>query len=417
VKGSIGDTLKGKSQIRLRGFQPAPLLEDVVPSPLRRFGFTDLDLEIAFDGHVANAFDGEFRAAIPSLSMHFPDPRKVLEGLDLQGAFRIEGERMTVSLSHFALDYPRLKAKASLSVDSAPSQVRLKAQGEGIDLLELREVALMTGGEYPLVQEICEHVRAGEITSLVVRSQGTTLADLGSLENLSVKGRFRESRIHIRDPDFKLEGMAGEIALSPGLLEGRDLTGSLGRSSFSGMTVRLDLVKTPYVRHLSGDLSLSLDEIFQRLASLNDFREEMKELKALEGTMVLRVKSLTGPVDKPDKWRFETEGTLKGVRVETSLLPGRLNVSRGSFRANVDSIYLKRVHANLLDAECIVGGRLHGYREDLQAMEWTLRGTVGPEANRWVSEQIELPGEYPAPVRSPGIQAAATQHHLNVRRL
>jgi hypothetical protein len=42
----------------------------------------------------------------------------------------------------------------------------------------------------------------------------------------------------------------------------------------------------------------------------------------------------------------------------------------------------------------MVNGRLDGYREGLQAMEWRLDGTVGPETDRWIFEQFELPGEF-----------------------
>ena len=124
------------------------------------------------------------------------------------------------------------------------------------------------------------------------------------------------------------------------------------------------------------------------------FREATKEIKAVRGTLALGVKSLSGPLEKPDKWRFEAGGAVKGLVVETSLLPGPVKVPRGSFQANRKSIFIEGVRASLLDAECIVGGRLDGYVEGLQRMEWKVNGTVGPEANRWVSEQIELPAEF-----------------------
>jgi hypothetical protein len=252
----------------------------------------------------------------------------------------------------------------------------------------------MTGGAEPRVQKICEYVRGGEVSSLVLRSEGTTFADLGSLENLSAQGRLREARIVVSDPGLELEGVGGEVTLSPGLLEGKDLKGRLGTSSFAGTTVRLDLRKALYVQHPAGDFALSLSEIHRRLDSLEEFREATKAVKKIRGTMALRLKTLSGPVEKPDQWRFEAEGTLKGVLVETSLLPGPVKVSGGSFRANRDSIFLRGVRADLLDAECVVSGRLDGYQEGLRAMEGQLHGDVGTEANRWVSEQFELPTEF-----------------------
>lgn len=403
LTGSLGSALEGASRIRLRGFDATLVLGDSAPSILARLEPVDLDLEIDFGGHVPDSFEAEFLGSLPSLRTQPPGAKKIAEGLQFSGAFGLEGRRVTVSLNPLILDYPRLKVKAGLSIDQDASQVSLEAEAEGIDVEGLREVALMTGGEDPLVQEICGYVRGGDISSIVLRSHGTKLVDLGSLENLSVRCRFREAGIVLSDPGVELAGVGGEVALSPGLLEGKDLKGSLGMSSFAGVTLRLDLEKALYLKNLSGDFSLSLDEIHRRLLSLEDFRGATKEVKKLKGTMALRVKSLSGPVEKPDKWRFEAEGTLKGVLVEASLLPGSVNVSRGSFRADRDRIHLKGVCAHFLDAECIVSGRLDGYREGLWAVEGRLTGDVGTEANRWVSEQIELPPEFRlrAPYRVP----------------
>ena len=394
LKGSISEKLKGEFKIRLRGFASAPILVGLVPSALARLEPTDLDLEIDFDGHDADRFEGEFLGSLPSLRTQPPDRKKILENLDLSGSLKLEPERMLVSLNRLTLDFPGMEASANLSVDSDSPQVSLEAKGEGIDLLDLREVALLLGGDVPLVREICEYVGEGEISSVVVRSQGASFEKLGGVENLFVDGRLRDARIVVRDHDLEFNGLAGDISLSPGVLEGRDLAGRLGKSSFSGMAVRLDLRKALYVQHFSGDLVLSLGEVHRRLTSWDDFREATEEVEAVRGTLALRVKSLSGPVDKPDKWRFEAGGAVKGLVVETSLLPGLVKVPGGSFRANRESILLEGVRANLLDAECVVSGRLDGYWEGLQRMEWKLNGTVGPEANRWASEQIEVPAEF-----------------------
>jgi hypothetical protein len=394
LKGSIGETLKGECKIRLHGLASAPTLEGLVPSALARLEPADLDLEIDLDEHDADRFEGEFRGSLASLRTQAPDRKRILEGLDFSGSVKLEPERMLVSLNRLTVDYPGLKATGNLSVDSDSPQVSLEGRGEGIDLLDLREVALIAGGEIPLVQEICEYVREGKVSSVVVRSQGSSLDELGGTETLSVQCRLREARIVVRDHDLEFKGVAGDISFSPGVLEGRDLAGSLGKSSFSGMTARLDLRKALYVQHLSGDLALSLGEIHRRLASLEAFREATKEVKAVRGTLALGVKSLSGPLESPDKWRFEAGGAVKGLVVETSLLPGPVKVPRGSFQANRKSILLEGVRANLLDAECVVSGRLDGYLEGLQRMEWKLNGAVGPEANRWVSEQIEVPAEF-----------------------
>ena len=120
-----------------------------MPSALARLEPTDLDLEIDFDGHDADRFEGEFLGSLPSLRTQSPDRKRILEGLDFSGSVKLEPERMLVSLNRLTLDFPGLQASGNLSIDSDSPQVSLEAKVEGIDLLEIREVALMLGVRSP----------------------------------------------------------------------------------------------------------------------------------------------------------------------------------------------------------------------------------------------------------------------------
>ncbi len=394
LTASITEALEGECRIRMKGLRPDLLLEGLLPSHRIPLADTDFDLEVPFDWHEPGRVEGSFHGSVPSLRMQSPDSERVLEDLRMNGSFILEEDRQQVSLDALHLGYPKLRAKAKLSVDSASPAVRIEAEGADIDLAELREVALTAASENPLVQEVFTYVRGGQVASLAFHAGGKDLADLGNLETLSARGRFKDASLFVPDPGWELEGVGGEIVLSPGLLEGKDLRGRLGKSSFSGTSLRLDLGEVLYVQDLAGDLTLSLDEIRQRLASLEGLRGATKELKSVQGTASIRVRDLSGPLERQDEWRFEAEGTLRGVLVETSLLPGPVKVPRGSFRVNRDSLFLDDVLAHLLDAECLVSGRLDGYREGFTGMEWMLSGKIGPEANRWVSEQIELSTEF-----------------------
>ena len=149
LKGFISETLKGEFKIRLHGFASASILEGLVPSALARLEPADLDLEIDFDGHDADRFEGEFLGSLPSLRTQSTDRKRIVEGLDFSGSVKLEPERMLVSLNRLTLDFPGLKASGNLSIDSDSPQVSLEAKGEGIDLLKSVRSALMLGARSP----------------------------------------------------------------------------------------------------------------------------------------------------------------------------------------------------------------------------------------------------------------------------
>ena len=75
----------------------------------------------------------------------------------------------------------------------------------------------------------------------------------------------------------------------------KNLSGRMGKSSFSGLTVQLGLGKEPTLETLSGEFSISLGEIYPWLASFESLREGLKDIEAVKGTLSLMVKNFEGP--------------------------------------------------------------------------------------------------------------------------
>lgn len=179
----------------------------------------------------------------------------------------------------------------------------------------------------------------------------------------------------------------------------KDLKGTLGTSSFSGLTAQIDIGDHPYLACPSVSSSIVLDELYPWLLRVEEARIGLKEVRSLKGRLELVNSRLKGPLYEPGKWDFEGTGEIKGLAAETSLVEGLIEVPRGRFSGTPQKISLSDVQARFLDASIDGSGTLEGYREGIKKTEVALKGEMGPEATRWVSETVSLPSELS--VRSP----------------
>ena len=141
----------------------------------------------------------------------------------------------------------------------------------------------------------------------------------------------------------------------------KNLSGRMGKSSFSGLTVQLGLGKEPTLETLSGEFSISLGEIYPWLASFESLREGLKDIEAVKGTLSLMVKNFEGPPQELRRWRFEAAGKVMGLSARTPLFPESIEVATGTFGANAEKLSFTEVQASVLGASFNVSGHLAGY--------------------------------------------------------
>jgi len=135
----------------------------------------------------------------------------------------------------------------------------------------------------------------------------------------------------------------------------------MGKSSFSGLTVRLGLGKEPALETLSGEFSISLGEIYPWLASFEGLREGLKDIEAVKGTLSLMVKNLDGPLLEFRRWRFEAAGKVRCLSAKTPLFPESIEVATGTFGADTEKLSFEEVRASMLGASFNISGHLAGY--------------------------------------------------------
>jgi hypothetical protein len=503
-------TLKGDGRIDLTQFKPPVLTGQFFPFALQRVGDSQLNLSIRLKTDGLRTVQAEVKGSLAYLTLQQAKEKLVIRGKSLKGNFRMDEDRITASLSELDLEYPQLRISGTFRVDQTTPRVSLELEGREGDIRSIREVALAVAGKIPDVQKIFEIVKGGKVPLVTLSTQGSSLSDLGKLENIVIKGHIREGTIYLPEVDLDLTDVKGEAVISNGVLEGtnleakfgntsgregivklglegddapfylnakvqvdlaqlpsvlprftedksflgeisliddlrgtaqgsvalsgsvgsirtkvdisdfnlmgrygrlpypleitkgqffydednigvKNLGGLCGKSSFSEVTARVNLGKEPYLEIISGKSSLFLGEIYPWLSSLEGIKDAVKDLKSLQGTVVLSSLGLKGPLSQPEKWGFRTTGEVKNLAIESTLVPGPFTVIGAGFEATPEGISLTDFETDILDASLRGSGSLHGYLEGLQKADFTLQGNVGPKAVQWVSNLVDVP--------------------------
>lgn len=236
IKGWVDSkNLRIKGDVEVTDLRPNLLTGYLSHSLPWEFGDSRIDLKLAFQTEGQEILQAEIRSSIPYLTLQRGGEKLVLKGGKLKGAFRMEGNKSEVSLAEFNLEDPRVTIAGKLQIDSAAPFIRVEVEGRGIDLTSTRIAALALAGDVHLVQEIFDIVRGGKIPRVTFQTKGRSPGDLGKIENLFIRGNITEGKAFISEAmvglkglSFDLEEIKGEVMLSRGILEAKNLEARWG---------------------------------------------------------------------------------------------------------------------------------------------------------------------------------------------
>lgn len=449
--------LKGHGHVEIASFHPHLLPGFLSPDFPLNVTDSQLNLKIRFETKGQGVFQAALEGSISRLTFGKGSQETVIKGNRFRGAFQMEGEKIEISLGELNLEYPRLTLSGKFKIDQKERLLAMEVEGREMDVTSTREVALRLAGKIHVMKTIFDIVKEGTVPLITFQSRGRAIPDLDDTERFSIKGNILDGKISIplEEPegnreDFTLEKITGEIVISRGVLEGRNLraqwknqqlqegklsvglkgedapfhleiivetdlsllppllsrvikdkvfleemarfrqiegraagklvlgeslesikvkmdiqelnflgrydpipypitvgggtvsfdgeifvvknlTGKVGTSSFSNLTARIGIGRELSLEISSGNSLISLDELYPWLSSYKSLRDGLKDLNSVKGKVTLSTMRLVGPLTKPGKWDFEAAGDLKGLIVNTSLLPEPFSVSSGRF--------------------------------------------------------------------------------------
>ena len=186
----------------------------------------------------------------------------------------------------------------------------------------------------------------------------------------------------------------GRIALEARAIAMADLAGKLGGSSFSGLSAELNWEQEPALKVQSLTARVVMDELYPWLISYPRVRNAMGSLRSMTGVVVVDGLDFTGPLLRPEQWRFALKGGLEHFTLWADFLPGPLLAAKGGLEVTPEKLALVKAESTLLDASGRVSGALWGYLKGPEKADCTVDGNIGPEAAEWIYGRTAIPAEY-----------------------
>lgn len=312
--------------------------------------------------------------------------------LSLAGSLDLYGDRTGITLKDLTLEKPELKLSGKLLLAATSPRVSLALTGEGIDMQSAREPTLAMAGDIPAVRTLFSVLRSGRIPRITFQVHGDTADDLGSLENMTIEGSLQNWAFSVPGTDFTLENVSGKVAMTGGILIGKDLEGTLGKSSFHGLGLNLGLEGEPTIQGLSGNFSIVLDEIYPWIYQVASPGEESSTIPAsIKGGVDLSLSDLKGPPLKPGAWEFDATADFKAISIETPRIPGPVALKDGNIVATERKLTFTGMQASLLDTSLDASGTVDNFLSGGPKIDVSLNGTMGPESAGLISRIAELP--------------------------
>lgn len=438
------------------------------------------------------------------------------EDISLQGTIHLDEDKSSFAIDNLKFDHPRLIISGKLDIDHSPQpaspKVSLELKSSDVDIHSIRKVALALAGETPVVRNVFEIVKGGKLPYITLTTRGNSLKDLGELENIDVTGAMLDGKLFIPVLDSNLKNVKGDVTISKGILQGKNLaarlgnslgqegtfqmglmgenapfhldmaleadlaqlppimkrlvenkyfqkelaliedlqgnatgrlylgdriksikamvevsqfnltanyrrmphllkinggqytfkwpasavknlSGSMGKSTFTALSAKTDWGKVPKLEIESGMATIFLDEIYPWLMSSVIIFGKLQNLQAVKGVLELSALSLHGPLLASEKYHYQIIGQVRNLAVNSSLLPGTIEVSTGSFKLNPEHITIADFQTKILDGSLSISGAINGGLKGFDNLDMTFGGEMGSRATNWVSGLVNLPSQ------------------------
>jgi len=198
-----------------------------------------------------------------------------------------------------------------------------------------------------------------------------------------------------RSVSAALKALPGAISIAGGAIHAdskrvrvSDLNGSLGKSTFSGAALQVELEKPARVSSASGRATLELEQWFPWLQA----KLPLEEIASVSGSSELTLSRLALRFDNPAAADFDAVALPLTVSAALKALPAAITMDGGSVRAGPKEATLENVAVAMLDARTRVSGKI-GIAK--LAVELALaEGFAGEKAVQWALERGGVPERF-----------------------
>ncbi len=253
----------------------------------------------------------------------------------------------------------------------------------------------------PIIKHLIEDKVFQEEMSLIEDLKGNAVGRLVLGESTEeVKVRVDASKLNLsakyRRIPYPIRINGGHFFYDETRIGVKNLTGKMGNTSLNQLSASIDLEKELYLNVKSADIDFSDEEILTWLKSIEGSPVRLENIKSVKGNSRVTALELKGPLLSPGRWQIKTAYEPRGTVIDTTLLPGPIEITKGKFKGSVDpkrqELSFRDVQIRMLDASMNVSGATYDYLiKGLNNINLSLDGVVGPESNRWVASLLQMP--------------------------
>jgi hypothetical protein len=164
-----------------------------------------------------------------------------------------------------------------------------------------------------------------------------------------------------------------------------------GKSFVTGLDAQLRTGAETRLTILSGKAGIDTAEMYHWLSSYEKLKASLSKIVSLSGRLNLSSMTFQGLVLDSRGWDFKISGSAENLLVNTSLLPGPLNVKSGKFEMQTGQVAFSDAGAGFLDASSLISGSVNTSLENVRMGDIRLSGTVGPKALKWIKSTFSIP--------------------------
>ena len=338
-------SLAATGKLQLSGLRLAELLQAAGAQGEMRVsaGAVDASLEAQTDGRAS--VRATATAAAPGMTL--TRGSRALDLGPVRAALDAQRDETTLAVSVREL-------KAGDLLPAATGTLRAKADGTApaievqvpaLDLARVRSALAALVGDLDAVRAAVAFVPTGTVSGLSAGAAGSDFGALGALGAMRVEAQLANGALELPAFGIAVTGGAGRFALADGTLRGTELAGAIGKSTFTGGALAVDLIPDAALRKLEAAVDAELAEtlaIVRRLVG----KPEPAALANVESVRGRASGTVAYETDRSrahvavDLTRMQASGRYRG-------LPLPIEVTGGAVRYAGDRLDVRRLDASL----------------------------------------------------------------------
>ena len=273
--------------IDLTHFRPHMLMANLLSAAPWQVTKSRLDLKLSFETAQQHEIFAELQGSLPYLELKNNAETLVCKGKAFKAFLTVGLNETLISLSELILDSPQLRMMGELRIDQKTPQIKIDLRAREVNVESARKASLFLAGSSHTIQTICRILKGGTIPLITVNAQGNSLNELGKIENIRIGGQIDNGKIFIPGAHLNLVDVQGNVLISQGILEGKDLQARTGNSYGRDGILKLGLKgKAPPIRleiMTHTDIA-QLSPVFKRLIKNEGFRKEINRFSIFKGS-------------------------------------------------------------------------------------------------------------------------------------